>query len=227
MLTIDRLTVSYGMAPVIRNLSLQLPGACIHGLVGLNGSGKTTLFHALYGLTKVDSGTMSWGGQPLSRKRMALLETECYFYSAITGREYLSLFPAPGAFDLQTWQELFRLPLDEMVEHYSTGMKKKLALIGVLKLDKEILFLDEPFNGVDMETGHIIQMVLKRLREKGKTVVVTSHVLETLTGICDYIHLLEGGSVLRTYCPVEMPGLEKDLFAELESRLRDQVNRAL
>lgn len=227
MLIIDDLTVRYDTASVIDHLSLELPQACIHGLVGLNGSGKTTLFHTLYGLKKADSGTMTQDGQPVSRKRMALLETESYFYSAITGREYLSLFRAPGAFDLQTWQELFRLPLDEMIAHYSTGMKKKLALTGVLKLDKEILFLDEPFNGVDMETGHLIGMVLKRLREKGKTVLVTSHVLETLTGICDYIHLLEGGSVRKTYGSLEMSGLENDLFSELEEKLQRQVNRAL
>lgn len=227
MLILKDLTVSYGSRPVIDRLTLELSQGAIHGLVGLNGSGKTTLFYTLYGLKKPDSGSVTLDGQPLSPKRMAFLETESYFYPGITGREYLALFRAPGAFSLETFQELFRLPLGELISHYSTGMKKKLALTGVLKLDKDILLLDEPFNGVDMETGRIIAMVLRRLREKGKTIVVTSHVLETLTGISDEIHLLEGGSVRRSYSPQEGSVLEQDLFSVLEDRLRARIDQAL
>jgi len=227
MLTIKDLTVSYGAAPVLKSLELFLEEGRIHGLVGLNGSGKTTLFHTLYGLKKADTGKITRNGAPLSRKKTALLETQNYFYAAITGREYLRLFRAPGRFDLETWRELFRLPLDELIENYSTGMKKKLAFTGMLKLDKEILLMDEPFNGVDLETGRIIGMVLRRLREKGKTILITSHVLETLTGLCDYIHFLDRGIVRKTYIPEEMPGLEKDLFSELEDKLREQVDNAL
>jgi ABC-2 type transport system ATP-binding protein len=227
MLTLRDLTVSYGARPVIDRLTLELSQGAIHGLVGLNGSGKTTLFHTLYGLKKPDSGSITLDGGPLSPRRTALLETESYFYPAITGSEYLALFRAPGAFALELFRELFRLPLEEMISHYSTGMKKKLALTGVLKLDKDILLLDEPFNGVDMETGRIIGMVLRRLRERGKTIVVTSHVLETLTGISDEIHLLEGGSVRRSYSPQEGSALEQDLFSALEDRLRDRIDKAL
>ena len=227
MLIIKDLTVSYGSRPVIDRLTLELSRGAIHGLVGLNGSGKTTLFHALYGLKKPDSGSVTLDGQPLSPRRMAFLETESYFYPAITGGEYLTLFPAPGTFSLETFRELFRLPLEEMISHYSTGMKKKLALTGVLKLDKDVLLLDEPFNGVDMETGRIIAMVLRRLRERGKTIVVTSHVLETLTGISDEIHLLEGGTIRRSYAPQEGSVLEQDLFSALEDRLRDRIHKAL
>ena len=130
MLIIKDLTVSYGSRPVIDRLTLELSRGAIHGLVGLNGSGKTTLFHALYGLKKPDSGSVTLDGQPLSPRRMAFLETESYFYPAITGSEYLTLFRAPGAFSLETFRELFRFPLEEMISHYSTGMKKKLALTG-------------------------------------------------------------------------------------------------
>lgn len=227
MLIVKDLTVSYGGPPVLRGLSLSLEEGCIHGLVGLNGAGKTTLFHALYGLKKPGEGSLSRDGQPLSPRQMALLETQHYFYPQITGREYLSLFRSPGRFELEVWQELFRLPLDELVEHYSTGMKKKLALTGILKLDKEILLLDEPFNGVDLETARIFTLVLKRLREKKRTVLVTSHILETLTGVCDFIHLLEGGSMRKTYGREEMQHLDTDLFSQLEREISDRIGKAL
>lgn len=227
MLTVKDLQLSYGVKPVLRGLSASFTEGCIHGLVGLNGSGKTTLFHALYGLKRARGGTIMRDGRPLPRRQLALLETENYFYSGITGREYLGLFRAPGPFALETWQELFRLPLDELISTYSTGMKKKLALTGVLKCDKDILLLDEPFNGVDLETGRIIGMVLRRLREKGRTVLVSSHVLETLTGLADYVHFLEDGVLNKTYGAGEMGGLERDLFGALEQRLAEQVRRAL
>lgn len=228
MYTINDLTVSYDRVPVLEHLNLEIKPGTIHGLVGLNGSGKTTLFHAIYGITPARSGEVLSDGKALKRKDTALLETQNYFYSRITGREYLALFPSPGdSFDPGVWQDLFKLPLDEEIETYSTGMKKKLALTGILKTDKSLLLLDEPFNGVDLETAHIIKLLLLRLREKGKTVLVTSHVLETLTGCCDLIHFLENKGIKKTYSKDELGHLEQDLFRELEAKLRDRIKSAL
>lgn len=74
----------------------------------------------------------------------------------MTGREYLDLFPAgTNGFKTDNWQQLFHIPLDDITENYSTGMGKKLALLAVLKQDKPIVVLDEPFNGLDLESAHI------------------------------------------------------------------------
>jgi ABC-2 type transport system ATP-binding protein len=115
-------------------------------------------------------------------------------------------------------EQLFLLPLDQVIDQYSTGMKKKLALLGVLKQDKPILILDEPFNGLDMETCRIIHLIILQLKEKGKTIIVTSHILETLTNLCDYIHLLEGGKVIKS---IERKNFE-DFVNQLNLSIEDK-----
>lgn len=225
MLTIKNLTASYGKDSVLENLNLDIEEGMIHGLAGINGSGKTTLFHTIYGFIKPDAGTIQLNGQPLSRKKIAFLETQNYFYSNIKGKEYLDLFPdSTSTFSVKMWQELFKFPLNDLIENYSTGMKKKLALTGILKLDKPILLLDEPFNGIDMEAVRIIEKLLLRLKEKGKTIIVTSHILETLTAICDQIHILENKNITRIYRKNEFEGIEHDIFGEMDEKLKKWMN---
>ena len=195
MISIEQLTISYNKGVnVIDGLDLSVDGNLIHGIVGLNGAGKTTLLNALYGLVKVKEGQIKFDGEKLSKKKTAYLVTENFFYSNITGQEYLSLFQNDN-FDLTIWNKLFELPLDDLIDSYSTGMKKKLALLGILKQDKQIMILDEPFNGLDIETCRIIRSILLQLKERGKTIIVTSHIIETLTNLCDFIHLLEKGKI--------------------------------
>lgn len=225
MLTIKNLTASYGKDSVLENLNLDIEEGMIHGLAGINGSGKTTLFHTIYGFIKPDAGTIQLNEQPLSRKKIAFLETQNYFYSNIKGKEYLDLFPDPtSTFSVKMWQELFKFPLNDLIENYSTGMKKKLALTGILKLDKPILLLDEPFNGIDMEAVRIIEKLLLRLKEKGKTIIVTSHILETLTAICDQIHILENKNITRIYRKNEFEGIAHDIFGEMDEKLKKWMN---
>ena len=150
MITIEDLNFSYdGNSKVLDSLCLSLPENKIHGIVGLNGAGKTTLLNAIYGLVKIDSGRINREGRPISRKETSYIVTENFFYSNITGREYLSVFKNPK-FDSDKWNGLFSLPLDQIIDRYSTGMKKKLALLAILKQDKSLMILDEPFNGLTL-----------------------------------------------------------------------------
>lgn len=228
MLTIKNLTVAYEGQSVLDNLNIDIAEGMIHGLVGINGSGKTTLFHAIYGFIKSKSGLIRLNGQPLLRKEIALLETQNYFYSNLKGKEYLDLFhDVSGNFNSDIWKNLFRLCLNEPIENYSTGMKKKLALIGILKLNKPILLLDEPFNGIDMEAARIIHLLLKYLKDKGKTVIITSHILETLTSSCDYIHLLGNGIIQKTYSKDMIKDVEHDLFRDVDEQLKNKISDSL
>jgi len=218
MITIKDLTVSYEKPQkVINGLSLSLGEDTIHGIVGLNGSGKTTLLNTLYGLKKPDAGEIRRDGSPLTKKQMSYLVTENFFYSNITGREYLGLF-INQAFDEDKWNQLILLPLDQIIDGYSTGMKKKLALLGILKQDKLIMILDEPFNGLDIETCRVIRSILLRLREKGKTIVITSHIIETLTNLCDFIHFLEKGVIKISHGKAGFNAFEREIFESIENR---------
>src|SRR5690606_16503530 len=128
------------------------------------------------------------------------LETEYFFYSYMKGREYLELLSAKNDhFDIEKWNGIFELPLHELIDTYSTGMKKKLAFLGVLALDRPVLILDEPFNGVDVESNEKLFQILLRLKNTGKIILLSSHILSSLTGICDKISCLEEGTFLKTY----------------------------
>jgi len=218
MITIKDLSLSYDKkSKVLNSLCLSLSENNIHGIVGLNGAGKTTLLNSIYGLIKIDSGIISSEGKNLTKKDISYLVTENFFYSNITGREYLSLFKNE-TFDSDKWNVLFSLPLDQIVDGYSTGMKKKLALMGILKQDKPIMILDEPFNGLDIETCRIIRSILLRLKDKGKTIIITSHIIETLTNLCDYIHYLEKGTISYSKGKHDFAEFERELFESIENK---------
>lgn len=217
MITIKNLTISYNKNErVIDNLNLSLDENLIHGIVGLNGAGKTTLLNTLYGLKKPVAGTIQFDNKEINKKSVAYLVTENFFYSNITGKEYLSLFKN-NEFDIDRWNNLFNLPLNKIIDGYSTGMKKKLALLGALKQDKPLMILDEPFNGLDIETCRIIRMILLRLKEKDKTIIVTSHIIETLTNLCDFIHYLEAGQIKYSRDKSGFSEFEREVFDKIEN----------
>ena len=224
MILIEALTVSYpNKKNVLDNLSLELKTDHIHGIVGLNGSGKTTLLNTLFGLKKCDSGTIKYKNSPLSKKYMSYLVTENYFYSNITGKEYLYLF-INKTFNIEKWNALFKLPLNEIIDEYSSGMKKKLAILGTLKQNKPVMILDEPFNGLDIETSRILRSVLLKLKKSGKTIIITSHILETLTNLCDHIYYLENGKIKTSKEKSKFKDLENEIFKTIEEKSETLIN---
>lgn len=229
MLTIRNLQVEYKKgSPILKGIDLSMESGKIHGLVGLNGAGKTTLLNTLYAFIRPSEGSICYNERPLKRRDIAYLEAENYFYPYMTGREYLNLFPAgKNGFETDSWQQLFHLPLDDITENYSTGMRKKLALLGVLKPDKPIVVLDEPFNGLDLESAHILTLILQQLREGGKTVLVTSHVFETLTSSCDQIHHIDHGIIDHSYSREQFGMLQKLLYSTIEDQASDQIKKLI
>ncbi len=227
MISISQITVSYGEEKnVIESLDLDMEDRMIHGIVGLNGSGKTTLLNALYGLKKIKSGSIHYNEAPISKINISFLPTENFFYANITGREYLSLFKN-DAFDLENWNKLFSLPLDNIIDTYSTGMKKKLAFFGVLKQDKPILILDEPFNGLDIEACQVIKTILHQLSNNGKTIIITSHIIETLTELCGRIHHLHKGKIAKSLSKEDFAMFQKEIFETLRDKNEPLISMLL
>lgn len=224
MISIENLKVSYGKNLVLKDLNLTVQSPSIHGLAGLNGSGKTTLLNTIYGMKEKKSGSVSYGSTSLTKNKIAYLETTNYFYSYITGKEYLMMFRTQNKdFDIDRWNELFELPLNRLIENYSTGMKKKLALMGVICLNREIIMLDEPFNGVDLETVQKIKLLLVKLKENNKTIIITSHVLESLFGICDFLSYLNNGIIQFTKEKKDFGSVEEEIFSVHQERLDNQI----
>lgn len=225
MLSIADLRCAYGDRTVVDIPQYGLaPG--VHGIVGLNGAGKTTFLNALHGFGRNTEARVQWSGAGLGHWNAAFLETENYFHPGITGREYLELFMSgTGADDARVLNELLEVPLDALITSYSTGMRRKLALLGVLGLDRVVLLLDEPMNGLDLASVRVLEAIVRRLRERGRTVLITSHVLGPLIAVCDRIHLLQHGRFTRVFERGATEGLEQALFAELDERTGDVVGR--
>jgi ABC-2 type transport system ATP-binding protein len=228
MISIQNLSVTFSEHVVLNNISMNFEQGQVHGIVGLNGAGKTTFFNALAKTSKPDEGIFKKDNIVLTIKDTAYLETVNFFYSRITGNEYLKIFKQTnGDFNLNSFQQYFKLPLDELVENYSTGMKKKLALLAILKQDKPIFILDEPFNGLDLETNKILELIVTTLQQKGKTVFISSHIIEPLLSTCNTIHLLENGSFIKSFAQAEFDKIDDALFGKLKEEATQIISDAL
>ena len=226
MITITDLHCAYGDKPVLNIPHCTLaPG--LHGIVGLNGAGKTTLFNALYGFGRSKGAKVLFNGTDLGRSNAAFMEAENYFHPGITGREYWDLFSGATHFDVAGVNSLLQVPLDELITVYSTGMRRKLALLGVLKLDRPVMLLDEPMNGLDLAAVRVLEAIVRKLADQGRTVFISSHILAPLKALCGQIHLVQGGGIRRTYLPGEMDALEHALFADLDERTEQTIARSM
>ncbi|HRG22122.1 MAG TPA: ABC transporter ATP-binding protein [Saprospiraceae bacterium] len=228
MIELKNLCLAYGSHVVLDELTATWSVPGIHGIAGLNGAGKTTLFNAVAGYKNPVSGTLQFCKRDLVKDDVFFLETSPYFYPNITGYEYLSLFSqTANHFDGKLLNEVFQLPLHDLIDHYSTGMKKKLAIMAMLKKDKPIYLLDEPFNGLDLESNHVLEILLTLLKERGKTILISSHILDPLLRICDDIHLLKGGRLEQNFSKNNFENVEQALFGKLALKAKAVIERAL
>lgn len=214
MIEIKNLSKSFGTNHVLKNINLTLEEGKVYGIVGENGSGKTTLFRCLTGLELLDDGDIISPFKIL-KNHLGFLPTTPYYFPRITGREYLQLLCNARNIKIDNFDEknIFDLPLDQYALIYSTGMKKKLALIGILLQQNDVFILDEPFNGVDIQSNIVITEIIHKLKSLGKTIVISSHIFSTLSDTCDEIHLLKEGKFVRK--------VFKDEFGVLEQEMKD------
>lgn len=226
MISLHEISIAYKKAHyVIEKLKIDFPPGLIHGIVGLNGAGKTSLLRTIAGQLKAVHGFLDYGIPGKPGKLVALMETDPFFYSYTTGREHLQLFGSKD-FDTDRWNALFHIPLDEVIEHYSTGMKKKLALMALLKQNKPIMILDEPFNGLDMESSSVLKQLLLQF-VPNKTIFISSHILPTLTDVCDQIHYLETGKLISTTSRENFSDLTTFLESHLQSKYKLLIDQLL
>jgi ABC-2 type transport system ATP-binding protein len=196
MIEIQNLDKSFGNHRVLHNINIRFMPGQVYGIVGENGAGKTTLFRCIGGLEEY-SGRISSNLQPL-KNYLGLLLTDPFFFDKITGREYLQLLCNARGVTVGNMDErnIFDLPLEQYAGTYSTGMKKKLALTGILLQQNQYFILDEPYNGVDIQSNLVITEIIHQLKSLGKTVLLSSHIFSTLNETCDEIHLLRNGQFI-------------------------------
>jgi ABC-2 type transport system ATP-binding protein len=192
-------------------LTMAVPAGSLLGFIGLNGAGKTSTIRMLAGLLRPDAGTIRLFGREVQpgdqwHKSLAgfVLDHPMYF-PWMTGREYLSFV---GHIHGLSEEELERRSdelvaffdledhADEVISSYSTGMGKKISLAGAIIHRPRLLILDEPLEGIDALAAAAIKETLSRITSFGATVLITSHVLETIEKLCTDIALIHRGRVL-------------------------------
>ena len=211
MINIQNLSKNFGNKQVLKNVNMQFERGNIYGVVGENGAGKTTLFRCIAGLENFEGQIIS-ELNPL-KNYLGLLSTEPFFFKKITGKEYIRLLCNARKKEISGIDDknIFELPLNQYASTYSTGMKKKLALLAILLQENECFILDEPFNGVDIHSNIIIVELIRKLKALGKTVITSSHIFSTLSDTCDEIYWLKEGEIVKKVLRENFKALELEM----------------
>ena len=211
LVEINNVTKSFGEKVALKDVSFSVPAGQLCGLLGPNGAGKTTLFRLLMGILKATEGTISIDGREAFDDRVAVkrlvgfLPDEPVFYSYLSGWEILELSAAMHGLDVKSAMDeihplIARLRLaDDMenyAEDYSRGMKKKLGLALSLLHAPKLLVLDEPTNGLDVESTHLFYELMLEESKRGTTLLFATHLMDQVAKLCTHAVIINDGKLV-------------------------------
>jgi ABC-2 type transport system ATP-binding protein len=218
MIEIEKISKSFGSRTLFEDFSLDIKNNSIHAIIGPNGSGKTTLLRMLTGLYEID------GGQIRANGSHAMLLENDYLYEEKSGLENLKLFGLYFGYkaqDYERYSDLLNLTgeLDKRVSTYSKGMKRKLSLLVVIMMGRDIIYLDEATSGVDPISRVEIRKIISQLKNDGKTVIITSHDLSEVEKIAEQITMIKEGDLVFNLSHKEIEGKSlEDIFIKAGER---------
>ena len=235
MLEVRHLIKRYNRIPAVDDVSFTIHPGEVLGYLGPNGAGKSTTVKVLTGLLEPTSGEILFNGRDVRadwigfQRRLGYVPEEPHLYPQLTGREYLQLVGRLRGLPRQTLEarmdemlRLFSLWEDRhtAVSSYSKGMRQKILLSAALLHDPDLLILDEPFSGLDVNTALVLRSLVRALAASGKIIFYSSHVLEVVERICSSVLILRKGKVVahdavgRLREIMQQPSLE-GVFAQL------------
>ena len=216
---IQNLQKRYGSVEAVKDISFQVEPGEIFGLLGPNGAGKTTTIRCICTLTTPDAGKVEVSGisvvdQPrVARRRLGYVAQEVALDKVLTGRELLqlqaALYHLPGSVAKKRIEEVISLlGLEEYADKktgtYSGGLKRRIDLAAGLLHQPDVLVLDEPTVGLDIESRFVVWDLLRKLREAGTTILITSHYLEEIDALADRVAIIDRGVVIAAGTPSQL-----------------------
>jgi ABC-2 type transport system ATP-binding protein len=203
------LTKRFAKSTAVDAVNLRVPRGSAFGYLGPNGAGKTTLIRVLLGLTQADGGTASLLGYPVPRQRdralvrVGAIVDEPRFHGHLTGRQNLQILAAAreSAARERVDSSLERVGLshraNDRVAKYSMGMRQRLGVACCLLGDPQLLILDEPMNGLDPAGMQDMREMIRSFVDEGRTVMLSSHLLDEIERTCDAVAIVDHGKVIR------------------------------
>ncbi|HNK64321.1 MAG TPA: ATP-binding cassette domain-containing protein, partial [Anaerolineales bacterium] len=219
MIQVQGLSKSFGKVRAVQNVSFSAPDGQITGLLGPNGAGKSTTLRMLYTLLKPESGTATVDGFDVSRsaievqKRIGVLADARGLYPRLTSRENIRYYGRLHGLEGEVLEKQIDLLLglldmrsiaDRRTEGVSTGEKLKVAIARTLVHNPQNVLLDEPTNGLDVMSTRAMRQFILRLRDEGKCVLFTSHIMQEVAALCDQIVIISHGQVSATGSPTDL-----------------------
>jgi ABC-2 type transport system ATP-binding protein len=211
MLEVRNLTKRYHRIPAVDGVSFTIHPGEILGYLGPNGAGKSTTVKVLIGLIEPTTGEILFKGRdvrsdwPGFLRSVGYVPEEPHLYPQLSGREYLQLVGRlrgiPRAALEQRMDRMFRLfslweDRHSQLSSYSKGMRQKILLIAALLGDPELLILDEPFSGLDVNAALVLRALIRALADEGKMILYSSHVLEVVEKVCSSVLILRKGKTV-------------------------------
>jgi ABC-2 type transport system ATP-binding protein len=203
------LTKHFGKSAAVDGVDLRVPRGSAFGYLGPNGAGKTTLIRVLLGLTHADGGSMSLLGYPVPRHRdqalvrVGAIVDEPRFHGHLTGRQNLQILAAArepearGRIDASLERVGMSHRANDRVSKYSMGMRQRLGVACCLLGDPQLLILDEPMNGLDPAGMQDMREMIRSFVAEGRTVMLSSHLLDEIERTCDAVAIVDHGKVIR------------------------------
>jgi ABC-2 type transport system ATP-binding protein len=207
-LVVDHITKRFGDIVALDDASFTVEPGRIFGLLGANGAGKTTSMRIVLDILRADSGTVTWQGvknTDLPRRTWGYLPEERGLYTRMKVGEQLRFFAAlygvPDADAravIDEWLERFRIPeyLDRKVEELSKGNQQKIQFIAGILHDPDVLIMDEPFTGLDPINVRLLKEAFLAMRDRGKTLIFSTHQMEQVEELCESIAIVDRGKVV-------------------------------
>jgi len=207
-LVVDSVTKRFGDVVALDNASFSVEPGRIFGLLGANGAGKTTCMRIVLDILRADSGSVTWNGTvntELPRRTWGYLPEERGLYPKMRVAEQLRFFAAlygiSGAnatAEIEEWLERFRIPdyRDRRVEELSKGNQQKIQFIAAVLHDPDVMIMDEPFTGLDPINVRLLKEAFLTMRERGKTLIFSTHQMETVEELCEAIAIVDQGRVV-------------------------------